>query len=362
MWEWLAEWFRRKSNIYWIKTDPILLNYLSMLEVRAHWLRSREADLDQPDKDILEETIKRRNELENSAPGTYTDAAAWTEVYRLERLMALLEPSQNLLGEIRLRLDEALAERVGAEPRLRAALLIAEANAFDRSKTPPELKPGEEPALRALLLEILEETHWTNQRKFYARPIQKRATRRIVWAGLLSFVLFMLPYVWIYIDIYNHESGAARDVPAELLIGLPFYTALTAGLFGAYFSRLLYIQKFASSMSVGELKTAREFTSIFLRGVFGMCGALVVFFFLRSGIVEGKLFPEFAALNVTEGKVPLFGVGSGRDVSVRQILPSQALALLAIWCFLAGFSERLVPSILSSTEQTLGDAAKGTKR
>src|SRR5262249_48208195 len=108
--------------------------------------------------------------------------------------------------------------------------------------------------------------------------------------------------------------------------------------------------------------TAREFHSIFLRGVVGMCGAVVVFFFLRSGIVSGSLFPNFDELSVKEGKVLLLADKTLGDESVRQILPSPALALLAIWCFLAGFSERLVPSILSSTEKTLGDAAQGIKK
>jgi hypothetical protein len=39
------------------------------------------------------------------------------------------------------------------------------------------------------------------------------------------------------------------------------------------------------------------------------------------------------------------------------VMPSKALALLTFWCFLAGFSETLVSSILKSTEQELTDAA-----
>jgi hypothetical protein len=369
----MVEWLKSPASAmlgagYSAKNDPILLYYLSILDVRARWLRSR-GNLDQHEIDVLEETTSRRNELENSTPGTYTEVAAWTEVYRLERMMALLVPLATLLPEIHIRLDEALAERVSAVPRLTAAVTDAETKALDRSKTPPEVRESEEPALRALLLEILEETHWTNQRKFYARPIEKGATRRIVSAGLLSFLAFVLPYIFIYVATAVDPGGSVSEiskplgrVPVEFLVGLPFYTALTAGLFGAYFSRLLYIQANAAIMSVGELKAAREWTSIFLRGSVGMCGALVVFFFLRSGIVNGSLFPVFDELNIKEGSVRLFDLKSQNDISVRQILPSPALALLAIWCFLAGFSERLVPSILSSTEQTVGDAAKGTRK
>ena len=97
-----------------------------------------------------------------------------------------------------------------------------------------------------------------------------------------------------------------------------------------------------------------------------MCGALVVFFFLRSGTVEGSLFPNFAKLGLNDSKVPLRDALAGNQLTevqeLRLILPSKELALLAIWCFLAGFSERLVPSILSSTEQQFNSAASTTRK
>ena len=63
-------------------------------------------------------------------------------------------------------------------------------------------------------------------------------TRKIVFAGLGSFGLFLLPYVAAYGWVYFFPKAADWSG----FTGLPLWTALTAGLFGAYFSRLLFIQ------------------------------------------------------------------------------------------------------------------------
>jgi hypothetical protein len=43
------------------------------------------------------------------------------------------------------------------------------------------------------------------------------------------------------------------------------------------------------------------------------------------------------------------------------VVPSKDLALLTVWCFLAGFSESLVPSILSSTERQFAESTASGK-
>ncbi len=332
----------------------MLLYFLSVIAVRARMLEQNGALKDGKKDALLHEINERRRQLENCVPGSIGEDAAWTEAYQLERMMALLEPEENLIAELGLRLDEAAAERVPAEPRLRAAFTALSARALDPDATMLRIRAEAEPEARALLLEVLEELHWTVQRKFYGRPIQKAATRQIVYAGVISFGLFVLPYLFIYI------AAPFRQLNFGFLTGLPLYTALTAGLFGAFFSRLLFIQANAAQLTLGELKTAREWTSIFLRGSVGMCGGLVVFFFLRSGIVDGSLFPNFGQFAVLEQFVPMREARQGEQVAdvrqLRLLLPSPSLALLAVWCFLAGFSERLVPSILSSTEETLSQA------
>jgi len=134
-------------------------------------------------------------------------------------------------------------------------------------------------------------------------------------------------------------------------VGVSLVTALTAGLFGALFSRLLFIQNNWNALSLDELKSTVEFSSIFLRGIVGMCGAAIVFFFLHSDLIAGGLVPDFKKIGLVLQKTET------GDVWPQLILPNRDLALLVVWSFLAGFSERLVSNILSTTETTLGKAS-----
>lgn len=348
------------QSTYSPSTDPMLMCTVTALRVRYRFLKQLNAN-SQEAPEILQEIEKALEALQSTPRGNLTEAEAWTEVNRLQMMTVLVEPQDNLLQQIQVRLDEAGAEGASATPRLRSAYDAAKLHALDHKDNPPKLREEYVPRMRSLLLEVLSEFNWTKARKFFGRPLQKSATRRIVWAGVASFALFLLPYIFIHSRAYF-----TNQVDMHIFTGLPLYTALSAGLFGAYFSRLLFIQSNVGNLSIGELKAAREFTSIFLRGSVGMCGALVVFFFLRSGTVEGSLFPNFARLGLNDSTVPLREALAGSQLSaiqeLRLILPSKELALLAIWCFLAGFSERLVPSILSSTEQQFNSAATTTKK
>lgn len=337
-----------------VSEDAMLTYFLSALDVRVSRLLSQAAP-DSPDVARLADIRKRIADLRGSSSPSRDNA--WTDAYGLERELSLMEPAETLLSEIQRRLGEAESEKVAATARLRADFMAIEAQSLDKSKTPPEVRPAEIPLLRSFLLDILEELHWSSRRRHHARPIQKRATRRVVSIGLLSFLLCLLPYVFLYI-VGAYSSSGGR---VERWVWLPLYTALTAGLFGAFFSRLMFVQSNADLMSLDELHSAGQFSSILLRGSVGMCGALIVFFFLQSGIIEGNLFPDFGHLGLVERLVPVVE-GSTEAATLLFILPSAPLALLFIWCFLAGFSERLVPSILTSTDQAFVDSATGLRR
>lgn len=350
--------------------DAMLVGAVNALKVRINLLKH--LDSSKSNAQIFSEVELALTDLIEAGQNKFDhESSAWGELNRLQEMMALVEPANSILAEMRLRLDDAVSENASSAPKLAIELAAAEARALETKNTPPTIREQELPSLRLLLLDIICEAHRARRRKFYSRPLRKSAIRRIVSACLISAVLFILPYWYIY-----YKTISDPIINSNIFIGLPLYTALTSGLFGAYFSRLLYIQSNGVDMSIGGLRTAAEYISIVLRGCVGMCGALVVFFILRAGIIDGQFFPKFTELTIYDHYLKMVETTSGsgatdlsglvkpeliKEIKLRQILPSPQLALLAVWCFLAGFSERLVPSILASTEKKL-DSATNTIR
>jgi hypothetical protein len=347
-----------KSFKEWISTDkagvsdklsPMLAYFLGKLDVRLRRISPTIVAGSDPVRDGALEEIKR---AVADFPTLYGRAgnedAAWNEANRLERLFALVEPPESLWADLDRRLADAADENVGSTARLVASTKAIAPLVVD-PKTPGGLLPGADAVVRSLLLETLEEIHRTVQRKFYSRPIRKSATMRIVIFGMAAFLLFLTPYLRLYYDVWRDHID-----PVASWAWLPIYTAATAGLFGALFSRLLYLQSKWDSLTIGGLNDAREFTSIILRGCVGTIGAVIVFFFLKSGVMGGSLFPSFQNVGIespSPEKTP-----ANMIAKLNLYYPTKDLALLVVWSFLAGFSERLVPSILRDTETTIGKA------
>jgi membrane associated rhomboid family serine protease len=133
--------------------------------------------------------------------------------------------------------------------------------------------------------------------------------------------------------------------------------ALASGLLGAFFSRMIGVQRSWSQMTLDEVFLHRELSYTLLRAGVGMCGALIVYFFLRSGLVSGALFPTFQMVALEYVEIKDQGM-----VPMTFVMPSPALALLTVWCFLAGFSEALVPNILANTERQLSQASASAQK
>jgi hypothetical protein len=140
--------------------DEMLGLFLSMLDVRA---RSIEGSIGQDEfsKSVLQDVktcISKLQTVGATAPG-FSNSTAWNEAYRLERLLALIEPLGTLTLELDRRLNEATANNLPSVERIRLDITAAKSAAYDDSKQPPVLIPGGDGKLRSALINLLEEIH-----------------------------------------------------------------------------------------------------------------------------------------------------------------------------------------------------------
>jgi len=263
----------------------------------------------------------------------------WDEVYKAESLIGMLYNGARLDQEVNVRLQALATVNPDEGERL--------SRDYERLSKPAVegQSPGpDDTVLRALLLRLLEATHWTDKKKYLARPIRIEATNRVLSAMLVSFALLVAPYVYLVLDFSDNVS--------RVWTLFALWTALSAGLLGAFFSRLMTIQRQWAKLTLEDVFLHREWQYTLLRAGVGACGALIVYFFLRSGMADGALFPKFDQVRIDFVVVP--GPGA---VPMTFVMPSTSLALLTFWCFLAGFSEGLVPNVLAGAERQLADAA-----
>jgi hypothetical protein len=91
--------------------------------------------------------------------------------------------------------------------------------------------------------------------------------------------------------------------------------------------------------------------SIILSPAVGGIGAVVLFTLLAAGVIKGSLFPTLA-------EVPLSKTADALEsLFTVHVDSSTEAAKLYLLCFLAGFSERLIPDVMTR----LASAAKKEK-
>jgi hypothetical protein len=277
----------------------------------------------------------------NSEQSPADSEAAWDEAYRAERMIEMLLSGVQLRQEIAARLDE-----LGFDNAVEAERFRVQYEAIAKSSSETHTA-ADDTVLRSLLLRILERLHWHAKKRFLSRPVRRQATKNVLWCMLAAFLLAILPYVAIWVD-----TQAERGLSTYWTL-FALYTALVSGLLGAFFSRLLTIQRDWAGMSLDEVFLHRELSYSMLRAGVGVCGALVVFFFFKAGLIEGALFPKFENMSMQMIVAP------NGSMSMAFVVPSKDLALVTVWCFLAGFSESLVPNLLTNTERQISDSASG---
>jgi hypothetical protein len=131
-----------------------------------------------------------------------------------------------------------------------------------------------------------------------------------------------------------------------LVLGKRFmvsWACFGCGLIGGFVS----IQQRLKKISDEELELlSRSWFQILLIPIYGGVFALVLYLAFLGGIVEGAMFPRFF---VPEFAVPPSSDDMKKLFTATYPVGGTDFAKLIFWSFLAGFSERLVPQIISKT-------------
>jgi hypothetical protein len=323
---------RRPSAMSQAGFDMLRL-YRTNLEVRLRCIDEASLQTEGQKRTYAAVSEMLTSAAEQSSPET---DVAWDEAYRAERMIETLLSGMQLRQEIAARLDELAFDNTVEAERFRVQF-----EAITRTSSDSKA-PADDTVLRSLLLRIMERLHWHHKKRYLSRPIRKKATKNILWCLLVAFLLAILPYIVYWLD--------SRVSPYWTLFAL--YTASVSGLLGAFFSRLITIQRDWKDMPIEEVFLNREISYSLLRAGVGVSGALVMFFFFKSGLIEGALFPNLDKMSMD------FIYTSNMAFAV----PSKDLALVTVWCFLAGFSESLVPKLLTNTERQISEGAGSSKR
>jgi len=354
-----------KSRLQWRWQEPAdqasdqtLPLHLDNLELRFETIDKDALQSEKAKKtyeDIAAAFARRR-----APPGpSRGDPLRWDDTFRLESRIGCLLRGDRLRQEIASRLRWAISDNV--------AQAIALQNTYAELLKTNDSKPADE-LLRDFLLELMEAIHWHSKRKHMSRKMRGQATRRTLLIGLLALLVALWPYFVLPSTVqinprqaslwFLRIADSAVTEPSsgnDFWIHFTLYTGLTFGFLGALFSRLITLQTQWSAMALDELSNARSYHYIVLRASIGILGALVVYFFLQSGLVEGSVFPKFKELSMNTLS---FGDSAAPRWPTRLTLPSLNLALLIMWSFIAGFSESLVPTVLSNTERQFAGATR----
>jgi len=198
------------------------------------------------------------------------------DIYKAESLIALLYSGEQLRHEIDAHLQE-LADQ-------------AKSDALKREYQ-ERLKPvdgsnsgADDSTLRLFLLRVLEAVHCHAKEEQLAGPIRLQATNRILKCLLLSFFLLVIPNL-----LLNFDSITA---PSNFWSLFALYTALSAGLLGAFTSRLNVIQRQWAKMSLNEVFFAARMVVHILACRRRRCGALIIYVFSDRELSRARCSPD----------------------------------------------------------------------
>ena len=279
----------------------------------------------------------------------------WTQAYAIEQLLVHLFDDETLAGELQSRVREAKGS-------LKPAL--AEYYAGEVAKT--TLSAAER---RVLLSRLVNDLQW----RYTVDEVKRGYTKQITLQTGQMFVVSMLVFAFSVLVTLVIPTLLQFDV--RLLV-----PAVLAGCWGASFSLLGSLKDRLDASDLDALKVMRARWVLFSRVLIGAGGASVLYFFFVSGMITGPAFPDLKSDAQQQAVSQQRDAGAAQPSDSRAVAAPQAgasqspgsqpapalpagkpplerFALLVVWCFIAGFSERLIPGLLAKAESKIDIAA-----
>jgi hypothetical protein len=197
--------------------------------------------------------------------------------------------------------------------------------------------------VRRLLLRLSEDLHAARIADERKRRRLVALRRRKVWCFLVGFLFFLAASaIFVYAAVKTTELGAPMPMWLWWLkaVADPI-VAVCAGLFGAAFSMLRQREPAPRESDVEAIEQASAWTSLCARLWAGVGGAMVLYYVLLTGLVD----------------VPMLDTQVMRDALTVKGPPGTVAnhAALTVVCFVAGFSERLVPDVIARVVGKVGE-------
>ncbi|ETX05026.1 MAG: hypothetical protein ETSY2_25375 [Candidatus Entotheonella gemina] len=277
----------------------------------------------------------------------------WRNAYYTEQLIALILPEQKIGLEFSRRLQDA-----------KYAL---SKNMYTYYATQAK---DEKIDMRSLFIDLISELQWHKEKQQVERSYGRTARVRTTIIFVIAFLFFFLPNIFpAFSDLLLGKMSGGN--PSRIYF---VFTAITAGSLGAAFSLLISIRKRLEESNLDGVKVLKRVSYIGSRVVIGMGAGLILYYFLQSGLIAGALLPKpfsgsvLSASNVTTESTEATKNLTDSDVEssesvkesdgITQALSDSGtepqykdLALVIVFCFLSGFSETLIPNLLSETEK-----------
>ena len=317
----------------------------------------------------------------------------WTNAYEIEQLLVHLFDDDTVETELAVRILEA---RSILRPEL-AAMYDAR---LEDIQNPPAGGQDMDPQAasmrrRRLLTRLVNDLQWRYIVNEATRRYSKLITKRTAALSVTALIFFVVGIVLVATKQFRYG-----DLQLLWVAGL-------AGTWGATFSMLATVKSRLGESQFDDLKLMKAGSVLLSRAAIGAGAACILFFFLLSGLLAGSAFPSLAesrdgrqgaaadipAARQPSTTPPAVGANPNQDTPASETValasggnapletlaatvpssPTQLtsdkeeeflapieFALLIVWCFIAGFSEQLIPGLLATTEARTGSPAPST--